>query len=203
MKKILLLLILFPIVTLAQSKEKSTLNLKDAIQIDKETNKVVFEEVVSVDSTISKTELYFRAREWFANTFKSANDVIQMDDKEAGKIIGKGTKQYTTSFVINIYQNILYYTVNISVKDGRYKYIISNFKTSQLPSYHGGVSMPGYQEMPIETIILGNDAFKKNGEYKASSRDHALAVVTTSSQIIGTLKEAMNKKASNTKSDNW
>ena len=44
---------------------------------------------ISIDSTIkgTKDELFVRAKSWLVQTFKSANDVIQLNDKEAGKLL--------------------------------------------------------------------------------------------------------------------
>lgn len=63
------------------------------LPIDNETKLITYSEVIILDSTVNKSELYSRAREWFAKAFKSSKNVIQMDDKENGKIIGKALMQ--------------------------------------------------------------------------------------------------------------
>jgi len=72
----------------------------------------VVSEVVKVDSTINKVNLYSNALSFFATEFKSANDVIQMKDAETGKVIGKGIVDKREI------------TITISCKDGKYKYEI-------------------------------------------------------------------------------
>lgn len=74
-----------------------------------------------------KDQLYIKAKSWLAKVFVSAKSVIQMDDKEAGKIIGKGmisyddgAEYYTTHFAIS-------YTLTINVKDNKYRLILSDF----------------------------------------------------------------------------
>src|SRR6266496_2496034 len=57
--------------------------------VDTVTGEIKFTEVVYVDS-ISKLLLYSRAREWFTKAFKSSKAVLDLDDKENGKLIGKG-----------------------------------------------------------------------------------------------------------------
>lgn len=69
-------------------------------------------DVVTVDSTLNKQTLYSNALSFFAVEFKSANNVIQMKDSDAGKVIGKG---------IAGSRDI---TITITCKDGRYKYEI-------------------------------------------------------------------------------
>lgn len=93
-----------------------------------EHGKVEYTEVVKVDST-SKSSLYSSAQLWFVETFKDANEVIQLQDKENGELIGKGLFYipsnrfgYTT-----IGLGIVRFQVQITVKEGRYKYSFTNF----------------------------------------------------------------------------
>jgi hypothetical protein len=68
--------------------------------------------VVSVDSSTSKEVLFGRGMLFFANTFKSAKDVIQLSEPVSGKIVGKcivGDKKVT---------------ITIDCKDGKYRYNI-------------------------------------------------------------------------------
>jgi hypothetical protein len=88
---------------------------------------IVYMSVVNVDSTKSN-ELYVRANEWFVNTFKSAKDVIQLNDKEAGKIIGKGF--FSTGLFT------IHFTIEIQTKDGKYKYAFSNFICKSMEGSH-------------------------------------------------------------------
>ena len=57
-----------------------------------EAQSVIFRDsiVLTNDTSLTKDILFVRANEWFAIKFVSANDVIQMIDKDAGKIVGKG-----------------------------------------------------------------------------------------------------------------
>lgn len=98
-----------------------------------ETKLIEYSDLVLVDSSLTKEKLYLKAKEWFAQSFRSANDVIQMDDKEAGIIVGKGL--FSTRYTIG---NI-HFTMKVQVKDGRYKYWISNFRHEELThNWSGG-----------------------------------------------------------------
>ena len=77
MKKILLLLSLVIISTIISFGQ-------DAL---------VFSKVIQTDS-IGKAKLFAAIHDWFATTYNSANDVIQMADKEEGTIIGNGSMTY-------------------------------------------------------------------------------------------------------------
>jgi hypothetical protein len=69
------------------------------LPVDSSTNKITYSEVVYVDSLADKQELFSRTREWFAKTYNSSNNVIQMEDKENGKIVGKA--------LIQVYHKVL------------------------------------------------------------------------------------------------
>jgi len=98
-----------------------------------------FKEIVNVDSTLKKDQLFSKAIEWFALTFKNSNAVLKMQDKENGVIIGKGSflwsYEYPPKYVSNlpkpmpIYQSWVSFTIKINVKDGRFKYELLDFYT--------------------------------------------------------------------------
>jgi len=89
---------------------------------DEKSGLFSYHEVVKVDS-ISADELYSRAKSWIALTYKSANDVIQLDDQNAGRIIVKG------NFGIIYYANQAWvnHTLTIDFKEGRYRYDLTSF----------------------------------------------------------------------------
>ena len=103
-------------------------NLGNLLQLPLIDGKITYTGVVQIDS-ISSAELYKRSKRWFFDTYNSGKDVIQLDDKENGEIIGKGYFEtyWQSSFLggmnINVYQ-----TIKVQVKDGRYKYEITDFK---------------------------------------------------------------------------
>ena len=119
MKKIIILIILCPIFLNAQIISIFPKN---------ESGEIVFSEIIKSDST-PKGILYIRAKSFFANSFKSANDVIQLDDKETGIVIGKGNTKLTgTSYT-------LHFSLKISCKDNKFKYELYNFTFTTAPSY--------------------------------------------------------------------
>lgn len=98
--------------------------------IDSITGDIIYSEVIRVDSVDSR-ELFLKANEWFVHSFVSAKNVIQLIDKEAGKIIGKGHFPVSDN---NNHNSLIYFpilgtvdfTVEIQTRDGRYKYTISD-----------------------------------------------------------------------------
>ena len=86
-----------------------------------------FTDVVKVDS-VSSLELYNRGNVWFATTYKSSTDVIQLEDKEAGVIIGKAIMPFKPSISLaEKATGSVSYTVKLYFKEGRYKVEIVDF----------------------------------------------------------------------------
>lgn len=122
MKKILLVSLLLPLLATAQVK----------FPIDSTTHKINYSAVVNAPGT--KEVLFGRALDWFALTFKSSNDVIQLKDKETGKIVGKWN-------IRPFDDRSGYVTCNIIVllKDNKYKYSITDLYyqgTSEFRPWH-------------------------------------------------------------------
>ena len=78
-------------------------------------------EFAIIDSTITgtKAELFVKANEWVAKTFNSAKDVIQMSDKDAGKIIAKGVMDAICKFGLGRSKFYIKYTLSIDLKDNK------------------------------------------------------------------------------------
>lgn len=88
-----------------------------------------FTGVVQVDSTIRADVLFNRARRWFTDNFNSGKTVIDYENKELGDITGVGNFTHTMVFIkgLNQADGIIKFSVNIQVKNGRYRYRIYNF----------------------------------------------------------------------------
>lgn len=85
------------------------------LPIDTSTGKFSYSETVYVDS-LTKHELFSTAIEWFAKTYNTSPNVIVMADKKSGEITG-----------IECPSGYINYTMSIYVKDGSYKYEITDF----------------------------------------------------------------------------
>ena len=82
-------------------------------------------EIEILDSTYKKADIYSKCLEWTGKAFKSAQNVIQVSDKNAGKIIIKGL--LNSSPRSGMYGDLskgTYCTIDITIKDGKYKIII-------------------------------------------------------------------------------
>ena len=148
-------------------------------------------EVVTVDSTITKETLYSNALSFFATTFKSAQNVIQMKDPESGKVIGKG--------ILSEKRNV---TVTISCRDGRYKYDVETdplieVKIIQFTSDKCGV-LKGTTYLPIyfadgEQVSLNvENAYIENNK-NSMSGTWKVAYNGNNFNILGLSKSAIEK----------
>lgn len=92
---------------------------------------LTFSEVVTLDS-VSQKAIYNRAKEWFVSSFNSGKDVIQLQNDEDGKLIGKGNfKFYGKPFTSGTNSTgPVSFLVTIETKDGKYRYTITDFTHS-------------------------------------------------------------------------
>jgi len=94
---------------------------------------LTFEKVIETDS-VGKATIFAAINDWFATTYNSANDVIQMADKDAGIIVGNGSMSFSYGGMSYLcYEGYIKYTIKVYVKDNRYKVVLTNFNHSVKP----------------------------------------------------------------------
>ena len=86
--------------------------------------------VVEVDTVSPAEVLRGTARKWFADSFKDANSVIQMDDAATNTIMGKGWSEFGTNAS-------LHYSIEVQCKKGRVRVRVYDVR-------HEGVGFIGY-----------------------------------------------------------
>lgn len=121
MKKYLSLLVILPFLmstVVGQSLKLITL-----------TSKYLSTNVIQIDS-LKKDLLFSKTKEWITLNYKSAIDVIQLADKETGKIILKG------AFLTNMFmkEGSLEHTLVFDFKDGKIRCSYTNFSYYSLGS---------------------------------------------------------------------
>lgn len=99
------------------------------IQLDSLTNVYQSKIVIQIDS-LKKDQLYSKTKEWLALYYKSANDAIQLADKESSKIIVKGN--FSTNLFMK--EGWIGHTLVIDFKDGKIRCIFSDFNYSSIGS---------------------------------------------------------------------
>ncbi len=159
------------------------------VKVDTTTGNIIFGETIPIDSA-NKSQLYSKAREWFTINFKSANAVLQMDDKEDGKLIGKAWQDITALTGLGTKSKVkMWYTISIYVKDNKFKYSISNITYQNYPSE--------YDKNPIEQRaeeIITEEKIKK--AWMKLRKEETLRVVNELSDSIKKAMTTKNKGAS-------
>lgn len=150
-----------------------------------ENGKINFNEVVVIDS-VSAGEIYLRAKRFFVDTFKSANDVIQMDDKEASIIIGKGYSDIYIKIAGPPTALQLWYSIKIQGRDGRYRFDIYDISFKSYSSQYAPSS-----EAPAEQAFEKSTYYKKNGEPRAVSERYKIEMTKVIEDIINSIKTEM------------
>lgn len=164
--------------------QKETPNLP----IDGSTGKITYSEVVTLNGNLSKNELFGRAKTCFVNVFKDSKEVIQNEDQENGTITGKGIfKVYARAIGMDVYAGNVNFTLTIAVKDGKYKYIITD-----LNHEGNGVNLPSGGNL-------------ENGKPKGWTTKVWNGILSQTDEetknLISSIKIDMNKTSP--KNDNW
>ena len=82
-----------------------------------------------------KDTLFSKSLQWLAQTYTDSKEVIEYEDKEAGKIIGRGATQvmYNPLGISPIMLNIRY-SIKIDLKDNKARITFTNIYNPQSPA---------------------------------------------------------------------
>lgn len=158
------------------------------LPVDSSSGKITYSEVVAMKDSVSKSELFVRAKTCFVNLFKNSKEVIQNEDKENGIIAGKGNIRVNASALgTEVAGGHINFTLTIAVKKGRYKYTFTDF------AHEGnGINLPS-----------GGDL--ENGKpknWKTKIWDSFLSQTDNEvKNMISSIKLEMNKTSP--QNDNW
>lgn len=153
--------------------------------IDQTTGKVRYEEVVPV-ANVSQAELYKRLDNWFNKYYVNPASVIESKDEATGKIKGKHRLDLYTknpSGGNQIKKGQEYYSIEVIVKEGRFKYTISDIFFFNTP------------KIPIENWLTDKAI--------ANEKDWAAQTHTLLTKLIEDLKKNMNQPVAVKTEDNW
>ena len=146
MKKLLIALLLMPFIIKAQIFTPSEhFPMKDG--------KIVYEKVLD-SLSLDKDALFAASKKWIADNYKSAEAVIQSEDKASGQIIGKGmcTVVFSEGALL-AFGNDFKYSIQIDVKDNKCRFriydIIRFVKSSS--------SLVADMEIPLNTLYVEKD----------------------------------------------
>lgn len=187
-------------VTSAISEEKAPSQTSQPV----ESKTMEYVEVVTADG-LTKDQLYSAALAWFGETFRSAKNVIEVQDREAGRIIAKPLFQYEpTIFMASArIRGVVRYSVTVEVKDGRYRYTIDGFV------HEGSRGERGWSPLSFGLLTTEKECPVSFGwgdgpssSGKQETWEHLKSCAKNESdKLIASLKSRMARSA--TKTDNW
>lgn len=184
MNKIILILFIF------FSSNNANAQLHDKFPFN-EKGEIVYSEVVNIKGA-DKTDLYRKATIFFADDMLSTGNIVQLDDKENGIIIGKG---FLTIPIQNKKMSIpvnLHFTIKVEARDDRYRYEVYSLR---------------YETKATSFTAEELFAKEKSAEYKKAKKNardiadqYLDRTVTVVDNIVSTLKEYMS---SNSNKKDW
>lgn len=201
MKQMLLAALLIPVICAAQKQKDPSEKEVSATHASLPTVEDRYEwtEIIQTDTSLKKDDLYRNAKLFFTNEFKSAKDVIQYDDRNEGKVVGKGDfhiEDYQTVF-LNFFSDKrnVNFTLEVYCKDGRYKYRIYGVNADCLLKATG--SSTSRDIVTTDNISL-DGAYDKcsKGMTKKMDRRLFMATIYEIESTISDLKRGMTAKKS-------
>jgi hypothetical protein len=139
------------IITKASFSQTKTVNPDSIFKVI--DGRYTIEKIVPVEN-ISKNNLYQRGLRWLVMSYRSANNVIQLQDSINGEIIGKGNLN-TICWNKKI---DVEHTIDILFKDGRFKVVVNQLIIT-IHNSANGIDYPHTES--IETLKLnGKDKLK-------------------------------------------
>lgn len=193
--KRLIFIVAAALISIAAQAQKKNSILPDTIPVV-DCN-YQFQETVKVDSTIKKDRLYKNAKIYFMDIFIGADDAFQYDDREEGRIIGKGAltvNDYKTSFPggVAVLKWDINYNTEITCKDGKYRYRFYDIVITK--EYHVAENNSRSVHLTVKDVY---DAIpKQRGPYKALYPGVINKMIAEFKTKISTLKQSMTKKPS-------
>ena len=191
-------LVFIPVATAVSEEKAPPQTLQPA-----ESKPIEYVEVVIADG-LTKDQLYSAALAWFGETFRSAKNVIEVQDREAGRIIAKPLFQYEpTIFMASArIRGVVRYNVTVEEKDGRYRYTIDGFVHEGSRCDIGSPLSFGLLTTEKECPVSFGWGDGPSSSGKQETWEHLKSCAKNESdKLIASLKSRMARPA--TKTDNW
>lgn len=178
MKKITILFIIFFAIGSAQ-------NTMFSVSKEKGLTEFVIQEVPGN----SASELYQKSLEWINKTYKNPNEVI-LAKIENDYIRFEGYQQNLFCFNALGAKNCndVKYQIELSFKDGRYKFGIISLEDYIKPSQYMNA---GWRPSKLSTF--GSNCYKNNGEIKPMCKDYVVDVPVYFTKLNGSLNNYISK----------
>lgn len=120
-----------------------------------------------VETNMAKDIMWTNLKKWVSSTFNSYEHAVDLEDKDAGTIIIKWKNRFAPKVSKHL-RMIASSTIKIDVKEGKYRYDISNSQI-EIETHIGDTSDLSYAE--LQEGIIQVEAFLRlcNNEYNRST----------------------------------
>ncbi len=147
------------------------------LPVDKESGLITYREVINSEG--SADDLYVRALSWINEEFKNAADVTKIRDRSNGIIKGiYRFKIYNDDKNTKIQAGVIEYSFILEFKEGRYRYIFTEFLLKQLSRQGAEMFMN-----------------KDDPDYNPTWDNYLMQIDNYTSNLINRLKGAMKPEA--------
>lgn len=183
-------------------------NLASQLQLDK-NNALTYIQVVEAPGR-TKEQLYITINHWYSNSFGSGKEVIQLNDKDAGVIIGKGYVEGIASHVggMNQYKVNLTPIIKTDIKDGKIRitYTVPFYDVEKLAG--GGImGMMGdgtnVKAVDENWTLEKCYPFAQKDKHKKTSAKALIMAHAYSNVIMDKIEEAVKNGMIGNDDDNW
>jgi uncharacterized protein with TBP-like fold DUF4468 len=164
---------------------------------------LVFAEVIEA-AGVPRDELYARAKVWFVAAFIDSKQILEVEDKTEGLLVGKGSIPYEPKMLRQMpLHGQIHFTLKVVVKDGRFRYELSNFTHRASETFVPGLGkvtqvdfgLITTSDEPPESKILYKKPKQKAWE-EMKQMSNAVAI-----QLIASLRAGMQKNSKG--SEEW
>ena len=198
---IVLLVTLVTSVTYSQNRKtkKMLAEIEGKWNLDENGN-VSYTRIIEVPEIKSKDEIYNRALNYFVYNYGSGKSVIQTQDKELGRIVGKGIYKnvHIGMSLVTTYVNC-WHIVRVDIKDGRARIILTLTEYDKRIS--GGNTPDALSSVKVEqSFPINKKGYQKTVMGKAFYKSH-LSAIGTLDAIEKSIKDGNTSKA--LEKDKW
>jgi hypothetical protein len=190
MKRLLLIVSIAAASVTVKAQNQGGIQLDSIPVVD---GKYQFQEVVKVDNSVTKDQLYKKAKAYFVDVFTAAQDAFQFDDAQEARIVGKG--RLTVSDYKSVFPSVavlkwdVNYNTEIICKDGKYRVRIYDIIVTK----ESHVSEDNSRTVNFTIPDLYAGMAKQRGSYKTLYPKVFNKMVADFKERMGTLKEYMDK----------
>ena len=199
MKKLLLILVCFQLFSFVSYCQD--LFVSHDTTFERQTDIWIFTNIILVDSTINKDQLYQHLKQWFSESFVSSKNVIDNADKDEGIIYGHAIISMSNSTY-----GYVAFNIEVRCKKGKVRYRLTDFNhkdacivnvygycPNQYPSYQYSIGSLAQKEFP------GNLGYNQTGRSKKGRDEMWINIKNTAKvnafNLIQSLKLNLNKES--------